>query len=188
MQKTKHLAFILTLVLSMTSCTTAPAIESTKISSTKTIEATESVKNTLPPADCPVTLPSETTFKAPQPYSTHAPWPGIFWFGTEHLWTALQTNGIWSDLPHTSQGYSQKIMWWSSMFVLRDEPEPALIVFGHRLDAEGQQFEAEGATNAYAEDIGDAMLTGVSIPTKGCWEITGQYKKTGLTFVVWVAP
>lgn len=185
MQKTKYLTFML--AIWMTSCAPVTATEPLEVPSTK-IEAIESLKDFVPPADCPVTLSGENTFKAPQPYSMNAPWPGIFWFGTDHLWTALQTNGVWSDLPHTPDGYSQKIMWWSSMFVLRDEPEPALIVFGRRLDGEALQFEADHATNAFAEDIGNAMLTGVSIPSEGCWEITGQYKKTGLTFVVWVEP
>ena len=45
-----------------------------------------------------------------------------------------------------------------------------------------------GATNAMADDIGEAMLTGVEFPTLGCWEVTGQYKKTELSFVIWVAP
>jgi hypothetical protein len=32
------------------------------------------------------------------------------------------------------------------------------------------------------------MLVGVDIPTLGCWEITGQYNGTELSFVVWIAP
>jgi hypothetical protein len=31
------------------------------------------------------------------------------------------------------------------------------------------------------------MLVGIDIPAAGCWEITGQYKGTTLSFVVWVA-
>jgi hypothetical protein len=30
------------------------------------------------------------------------------------------------------------------------------------------------------------MLTGVIVPTPGCWEITGAYKGQQLNFVVWV--
>lgn len=142
-----------------------------------------------PPADCPVTtLDKNTPFKAPEPYSPDAPWDGQFWHGTEHFWTALPTNGVWADLPNNPEGYTQKIFWWSDLFVLKDELEPALEVTGRRLDAEAPPLKAYGATNASASDIGDAMLTGVDFPTLGCWEITGQYKKSGLTFVVWVAP
>jgi hypothetical protein len=31
------------------------------------------------------------------------------------------------------------------------------------------------------------MLTGVTIPSPGCWEITGRTGKAELSFVVWVA-
>jgi hypothetical protein len=30
------------------------------------------------------------------------------------------------------------------------------------------------------------MTVGLNIPTTGCWEITGQYRKDKLSFVVWV--
>lgn len=143
----------------------------------------------LPPADCPVTTETAGAgFKAPEPYSPDSPWDGMFWYGTQHFWTALPTNGVWAGLPESPEGYPQKIFWWSDLFVLKDELEPALEVTGRRLDADAPPLNTAGATNAYAADIGDAMLTGVDFPTLGCWEITGHYKKSGLTFVVWVAP
>jgi hypothetical protein len=153
-----------------------------------TATAEAEIAASIPPADCPVTLPSEPTFKAPEPYFADAPWPGIFWYGTEHLWTALPTNGVWDGLPHDEHGYGQKVMWWSELYVLKDELEPALVVSAKRLDGKAPPFEFEGATNASAKDIGDAMLTGVNFPTEGCWEVTAQYKKTGLTFIVWIVP
>lgn len=140
-----------------------------------------------PPSDCPVTI-NTTSFEAPAPYSSNAPWPSEFWFGSEHLWTALPINGVWAGLPNNPEGFTQKIFWWSSLFSLKDELEPALVVFGERLDAKAPPLKVSRATNASAKDIGDAMLVGVDFPTLGCWKITGQYKKTGLDFVVWVAP
>jgi hypothetical protein len=143
----------------------------------------------LPPTDCPVTTaPKQNSFKAPEPYSADAPWEGIFWYGTDNLWTALHTNGVWEGLPDNPEGYTQKIMWWSDLYVLKDELVPALEVTGRRLDADAPPLKTYGATNAFAADIGDAMLTGVDFPTRGCWEITGRYKESELTFVVWVAP
>ncbi|MEO7841621.1 MAG: hypothetical protein ABIU06_19950 [Anaerolineales bacterium] len=139
------------------------------------------------PADCPVTT-NITSFEAPAPYSPNAPWPGEFWHESEHLWTALPTNGVWADLPNNTEGYTQKIFWWSSLFTLKDELEPALVVFGERLDSKSPPLKVSPATNAFDKDIGNAMLVGVDFPTLGCWKITGQYKKTGLDFVVWVAP
>ena len=142
----------------------------------------------IPPKDCPVTTSANVSFKAPEPFSPTAPWEGIFWYGSEHLWTALHNDGVWAGLPENPDGYTQKIMWWSSLYSLPDELEPALVVSGRRLDGEADPLRFYGATNAMADDIGEAMLTGVDIPTLGCWEIRGEYKKTSLTYVVWVAP
>ena len=153
---------------------------------TQTVEA--EIASKIPPADCPVTTTAMLSFEALEPFSPVAPWKGIFWFGSEHLWTALHEDGVWAGLPLNPDGYTQKIMWWSSLYDLPNEPEPALVVTGRRLDGEAPALRFYGATNAMAEDIGEAMLTGVEFPTLGCWEVTGQYKKTGLTFVVWIAP
>jgi hypothetical protein len=192
MQKQKLFRLVFGLALFMAACASKLLAEPAKISPTNTAEKFIDLKSVnvkdVPPPGCPVTLPTEPAFEAPEPYFATAPWPGIFWFGAEHLWTALDTNGVWEDLSKNPDGYTQKIMWWSSLFSLKDELEPALVVFGRRLDAEAPALRFYGATNAMADDIGEAMLTGVDFPTEGCWEVTGQYKKTGLTFVVWIAP
>ena len=153
---------------------------------TQTVES--EIASRIPPADCPVTTMGELSFKAPAPYSPSAPWEGIFWFGSEGLWTGLYNNGVWWGLPLNPDGYTQKIMWWSTSYSLPDEPQPALVVSGRRLDGESPALRFYGATNAMADDIGEAMLTGVEFPTLGCWEVRGEYKKTSLTFVVWIAP
>ena len=95
------------------------------------------VAGSIPAADCPVTLPGKVSFQAPEPYAPDAPWESMFWYGTEGLWTALQTNGVWSGLPDNPEGYTQKIMWWSDFYVLKDELEPALEVVGRRLSHTG---------------------------------------------------
>lgn len=153
---------------------------------TQTVEAEISAR--IPPKNCPVTTAGKSAFEAPEPHSAIAPWENFFWFGTEGLWTALHNDGVWASLPLNSTGYTQKIMWWSDVYSLPDEPVPALVVSGRRLDDDAPPLKFYGATNAMADDIGEAMLTGVDFPTLGCWEITGQYKKSGLTFVVWLAP
>jgi hypothetical protein len=152
------------------------------------IAAQTRVALSIPPADCPVTTAKNVSFKAPEPFSPTAPWEGLFWYGAEGLWTALHADGVWSGLPNNPEGYTQKIMWWSDSYVLKDELKPALVVSGRRLDAKSEPLKFYGATNAMADDIGEAMLTGVDFPSLGCWEITGQYKKSELTFVVWVTP
>ena len=150
--------------------------------------AESEIASKIPPADCPVTTTGILSFEAPAPFSPSAPWEGEFWFGSEGLWTALHNDGVWAQLPLNPDGYTQKIMWWSSLYSLPEEPQPALVVSGRRLDANAPALRFYGATNAMADDIGEAMLTGVEFPTLGCWEVTGQYKKTELKFVVWIAP
>jgi len=142
-----------------------------------------------PPANCPVTVAQDPPFTAPDPYSRNSPFDSNFWYGSKSLWTDLPKAGIWYALHHTRQGYTQKMFWWSEWFSFKDEPQPVLVVFGRRLDEEeAPPLIVSRATNASAGDIGTAMLVGVDFPTLGCWKITGQYKKSELSFVVWVAP
>jgi hypothetical protein len=85
-------------------------------------------------------------------------------------------------------GYSQKIFWWSQHFHVTEDPSPPLRVIIERLDvASSPVVASQEATNASA-DFGTAMLTGVNLPTLGCWKITGEYTAAELSFTVWVAP
>lgn len=143
--------------------------------------------SSLPPAECPITQPQTPPFvpfnRKPSLNS------GEFWYGSDKLWTAVRANGTWSDLPFSpGQGYAQKVFWWRQGYDVQAEPQPDLKVTGRRLDAPAPPLVASRATNAYADDIGSAMLVGVQVPSAGCWEITGQYRDAKLSFVVWVVP
>jgi hypothetical protein len=140
-----------------------------------------------PPLSCPVTTPQNPPFVPPSPYDALG-LEGNFWYGSNSLWTAVRQDVIWYGLPHNPSGYTQKVFWWREGYVWTEEPEPDLIVTGERLDAPAPPLNVSKATNANADDIGSAMLVGVDFPTLGCWKITGQYKNTELSFVVWVAP
>lgn len=193
MQKLYFILSILILTSLLAGCAGSAIAQSNEVVPTNIPEKVEpttipEITSKDPPADCPITTTGNLSFEAPAPYSPNAPWPNEFWFGSEHLWTALPADGVWSALPDNPEGYTQKIFWWSSLFSLKDELEPELVVFGERLDAKAPPLKVSRATNAFAKDIGLAMLIGVDFPTLGCWKITGQYKKTGLDFVVWVAP
>ena len=59
---------------------------------------------------------------------------------------------------------------------------------GERLDESASPLIVDKATNAYASDIGSAMMVGVDFPTLGCWKISGNYNGNELSFVIWVAP
>jgi len=138
--------------------------------------------------DCPVTVTATPSFEPPASSLLNSPLLGEFWFGSDNLWTSLPVDGIWAKLPKDRDGYTQKIFWWSSQFSLMDELEPDLVVTGERLDEKAPPLISSQATNAFATDIGSAMLVGVDFPTTGCWKITGQYKKAELSFVIWIAP
>ena len=147
---------------------------------------TEIVSRT-PPKDCPVTVPQEPSFIPPAPYSKLG-WEGYFWDGSNSLWVSLPVDGVWWGLPHNPEGYSQKIPWWREGYVWTEEPQPDLTMTGERLDAKAPLLKTYPASNAYSEDMGSAIMTGVDFPTLGCWKITGKYKDAELSFVVWVAP
>jgi hypothetical protein len=140
-----------------------------------------------PPASCPVTVPQNPPFLPPAPYDSLG-FEGEFWYGSNSLWTAVHQDGTWEALPHNPEGYTQKVFWWWESYVWTEEPEPELTVTAERLDATAPLVQASKATNAYASDIGSAMLVGVDLPTLGCWKITGKYRDAELSFVVWVAP
>lgn len=138
-------------------------------------------------ADCPTTQLSEPRFIPPAPYA-ESPGSDDVWYGNNHLWTMIPTNGEWSDLPHNPDGYTQKVFWLREGYFWTDEPEPNLVVTGRRVDADAAPLHVSKATNAFAPEIQSAMLVGVDFPTLGCWEITGVYSNTELSFVVWIAP
>jgi hypothetical protein len=141
-----------------------------------------------PPVTCPVTLPQDPLFTAPEPYSPNSPFNSNFWYGSNALWTNLPKDGAWYGLPHNPSGYTQKMFWWREGYVWTEEPEPDLIVTGERLDALAPPLIVSRSTNAYADDIGSAMLVGVDFPALGCWKVTANYADAELSFVVWVAP
>ena len=80
-----------------------------------------------------------------------------------------------------------KIFWGSVDFDYHKDEDYSLKVTGRRLDGDAPPLEADRVTNALFEPRA-AMLTGVYVPTPGCWEITGDYKGDKLSYVVWVYP
>jgi hypothetical protein len=140
------------------------------------------------PASCPVTKPSDHPFIPPPPYTAKAS-ATTFWFGTDELWTDLPISGMWRGLPHYSPNdprFRQKMAWWRVGYNWRAEPNPALKITGRRLDGLAAPVVAD-VNNAFW-DHQSAMMSGLFIPTVGCWEITGRYHdEVMLSFVIWVA-
>jgi hypothetical protein len=193
MYKLSKILSILTIMLFLTGCAGRVVAQSNESTPTNVPEQAEltampEVLSKNPPARCPVTTPQEPAFVPPAPYDSLG-FKGYFWFGSNSLWTSLPQDGVWYGLPDNPGGYTQKVFWWREGYVWDEEPEPNLVLTRERLDAEAPSFKVSKATNAYASDIGSAMLAGVDFPTLGCWKIIGKYNgQAELSFVIWVAP
>jgi hypothetical protein len=142
------------------------------------------------PQTCPVTKPDQTSlFVPPSPYPMKAP-IGLFWFGTDRLWTQLPANGIWSGLPHSTPNdptFGQKLAFGRQGYDAHKEPQPKLRVTVRRLDSPAPPLFSDKATNGWVQRDQPFMVTGINLPTLGCWEITAHYEDDELTFVVRVA-
>ena len=148
-------------------------------------------KPNIAPESCPVTKPYQTSlFVPPSPYPRKAP-QGVFWFGSDKLWTILPANGTWAGLPHYTPSdptFRQKLFWWRQGYDWHTEPEPKLTVTGRRLDSSGPPFLlADRANSGWQQQDQPFMVVGINFPTLGCWEIKGQYGDDELTYVVWVS-
>jgi hypothetical protein len=140
--------------------------------------------------NCPITRPSDRPFVPPQPYS---PTVGSdeFLYGSAALWTLVYPG--WhvhsgGKLPFFRQG-------WDDTKAQR----PRLTVGARRLDGEGPLVWSGLATSGFLEGKGLAgmfMVTGIDIPSSGCWEIGAQYVDTSrdvhtlayLAYTLWVEP
>ncbi|MDT8305849.1 MAG: c-type cytochrome [Anaerolineae bacterium] len=135
---------------------------------------------------CPVTQPPSPAFEPPEgPGDRLREDPLWFWVGSPELWTTLEADGLWTDLPHDQHGYTQKRPFWSEGYNWREEQDPELVLTGRRLDGDAVMTDT-GASNAYHPDYGSMIMTGFVLPASGCWEITAEYKDASLSFVVWV--
>jgi LysM repeat protein len=144
-----------------------------------------------PPPVCPVTSPSDTAFIPPAPYNANPPNDdrlAQFWYGTAALWTLLWDEGVWHGLPYDGNSYTQKITWFREGFDWLAEPDPPLTITGTRLDVPGDTLPVAGGNGSYAGDLGSFIMSGVGVPSAGCWQITGNYGEHSLSFVVWVIP
>jgi len=142
------------------------------------------------PASCPVTTPPAHPFTPP---AWSEPGDDSFWLGSEKLWTEGSKSGVWEWEPHKpgheheAQPLTVKISWGSVDYYWRKEPRPNLTLTGRRLDGEAPPLLLMPMTNIVGTNARHGfMLSGVYVPTPGCWEITGEYRGQKLSFVVWV--
>ena len=147
--------------------------------------AIRSVEDSNRQLSCPFTKPPVPAFIPPRPYPRLAG-PDEFWFGNSRLWIALLTSGT-LRLPRASdRSLRQKLMWWREGYDWRRNRQPPLQLTGKRLDAPAPPLEADDHANAGWTDDPDHpfIVTGINLPTPGCWKITGRLDDAELTFVV----
>jgi hypothetical protein len=136
---------------------------------------------------CAVTKPPAHPFVPPKPYSAfHG--ESEFLYGTPGLWTIVDTKN-WhvhsgGKLPFRRQGFD-----W------RKEGRPRLTVVARRLDGKGPLVWNALVGSGSQEGMGVEgmfMVTGIDVPSSGCWEITARYAAVEpdiqtLTYTVWVS-
>ncbi len=140
----------------------------------------QDIRTQLVPKTCAVTFPSEHLFVPPKPYRAN----GIYWFGTDKLWTHLSNDGISGQVEKTvwfSQDWSRYHRW------IPEEIAMKLSITAKRLDADTPPPEIS-AGPTFTPDWKAFMLGGLGFPTPGCWEITGRYEDAEVQYVVWVVP
>jgi hypothetical protein len=142
------------------------------------------------PADsCPVTKAPAPAFVPPVPYNS-SPLSGGFLLGSESLWTFIFTYDISPDPSRAGGPYFFKLVYWHpgltwhhtdetnylTIVARRVDAPSAPIVFTHRANMVGH-LSAEAP-----EEV--AMMTGLDLPSGGCWEIAADFKGEHLNYVI----
>lgn len=128
---------------------------------------------------CPVTSVPNPPFVPPPPHWTDAG-SGMFWYGTDSLWTILDADGRYKKV------YNAKLSYWQREFDWRKHLRPELKVVAKRLDHEARPIVGNPASVAFV--LGPSIMSGIEIREPGCWEITAHYFSNTLSFVVSVEP
>ncbi len=106
------------------------------------------------------------------------------WYGSSALAVALPVDGYWTGTGPEND-FRGKLFWWSHGYDAHRDPYPALVVEGHRLDAESKPASTSRTTNVLGSTRGmDGMLHLITFPAEGCWKVTGRYRGQSLDFVL----
>jgi hypothetical protein len=135
---------------------------------------------------CPVTTPDHA-FVPPSPYDSIKE-AYAFLYGRAKLWTVIYTHYTVLDavkLPFFRLGYDYP-----------KETFPQLTVVARRLDQDSPLVWSGRPTGGHIPGKGPEgmfMLTGVDLPSPGCWEIAAHYVAPdyvvqALSYTVWVEP
>jgi hypothetical protein len=141
-------------------------------------------------AQCLTTLAPNPPFVPPIAYPPDGLAAGTFWYGTDQLWTSLSVDGKWK--ADDKGKVFEKLVFWRRGFDWRKELKPKLIITGKRLDDDAPSIAEADANAVFVTDkpgyMPPGIMTGIDIPTPGCWELTAHYGGHTLSFIVSVEP
>jgi hypothetical protein len=135
------------------------------------------------PADsCPVTKAPAPTFVPPAPYNSSVR-SGGFLFGSQSLWTFVGTYGANPEL-----GF-KLIYWHPGLNWHHTDEARQLTVVARRLDTPSVPivFTRRGTMiGHFSAEAPDeiAMMTGLDLPSGGCWEIAADFSGEHLSYVI----
>lgn len=138
----------------------------------------------LAQSTCPTTASSNLRQFIPPAPNRAVLERGMFWFGSDRLWTQLRDDGHWIG-PYRPEArpYRNKLPLFRSQFDATTEPMPPVLVTARRVDTSAPVIHAS-ARGVFNEDTGSLIMTALDLPL-GCWQIEAQYaNEPPLTFVV----
>jgi hypothetical protein len=132
------------------------------------------------PDDCPVTLRSEPAFV---PLGSDSALEDAFWHGDQRLAVYLNPGA-----RLFVQEQRQKMVWYRERHAGQKVHWTApLMIAGFRLDSANDEAPyIEGPSISRFEDGFAIMGNIIVFPTRGCWQVSGNYEGDYLSFVVWV--
>jgi len=138
---------------------------------------------------CLTTAPPTPPFTPSAPYDSIAVPDGSFWYGTSTLWTQLGLDATWhmKDNADKSGGYAATLVLWAPRYDWRKRVHRDLFLTARRIDADAPFVAETGAKPAFIRGK-PAIITGIRIPTGGCWEVGARYGKSKIAFLVTVQP
>jgi hypothetical protein len=131
---------------------------------------------------CAVTKQPSPPFVPPAGYPQYQT-PQGFWYGSDSLWTMV------SPHPWRAGGNNgAKLTYYRRGFDSKSIDALRLTVVGRRVDglaplvwSDGASSSSIGGSNAPGNM---AMVTGIDIPTAGCWEISAHYVDQTLIYTI----
>jgi hypothetical protein len=145
------------------------------------IRAADPSAKSAVPESCPVTVESEPRFV---PRGSNDVAGDAFWHGNGRL--AVYLNPAARLFVHNKR---QKMVWYRDRDALHDGNWTApLAISGHRFNSsdDDEAPYTEGPSPSLFEN-GFAIIGNIIVfPTKGCWQVSGNYEADYLSFVVWV--